>query len=309
MADLTLPDIVVSFLKERAESRFPAFEIAKWIFENHPEWCEEKKRKSEVIGNDDELIRQIRAEIGSQRLRIQKRHRQLKVTEGRPRLYYWTEKTEEAEIMEGENAATSQSIEGKSFLESDLYPMLSTYLRSEGVYSMRIDDRTSSNRRGPKGNQWLYPDLVGMEDLISEWESEVKDVVKEYFDRRAKLWSFEVKPTLNRSNVRKAFFQAVSNSSWANFGYLAAAEIANDAMSELRMLCSLHGIGLIRIEIDNPPESQILIPSRERTEVDWVTCNRIAGENRDFVEFLTRVRNFLRTDDPREKDWDIPEDV
>jgi hypothetical protein len=29
----------------------------------------------------------------------------------------------------------------------------------------------------------------------------------------------------NRSNVRECFFQAVSNSSWANFGYLVAAEI------------------------------------------------------------------------------------
>jgi len=36
----------------------------------------------------------------------------------------------------------------------------------------------------------------------------------------------------------------VSNSSWANFGYLVASELVGvDTMKELRILSSLHGIG------------------------------------------------------------------
>ncbi len=42
---------------------------------------------------------------------------------------------------------------------------------------------------------------------------------------------------------------AVSNSSWAHFGYLVATEINEDKQRgverELQMLCALHGIGVI----------------------------------------------------------------
>jgi hypothetical protein len=114
--------------------------------------------------------------------------------------------------------------------------LLSTYLWAEfGVYSKRIDEKRSSNKRGPNGNRWLYPDLVGMEDLGSDWHQEVKDCVNQYSDKRTKLWSFEVKLLINRSNVRESFFQAVSNSSWSNFGYLVAGEIeGQETLKELR---------------------------------------------------------------------------
>jgi len=48
-------------------------------------------------------------------------------------------------------------------------------------------------------------------------------------------------------------FQAVSNSSWANFGYLVAAEIGGtDTLKELRMLFAARGIGFIKLDVDNP---------------------------------------------------------
>jgi hypothetical protein len=76
-----------------------------------------------------------------------------------------------------------------------------------------------------------------MEDLTADWHQEIKQVVKEYADQKTKLWSFEVKLLLNRSNLRECFFQAVSNSSWSNLGYIAAAEVEGlDTMKELRML-------------------------------------------------------------------------
>lgn len=140
------------------------------------------------------------------------------------------------------------------------------------LYSKRIDEKRSSNKRGPNGNRWLYPDLVGMEDLGTDWHQEVKDCVSQYSDKRTKLWSFEVKLLINRSNVRECFFQSVSNSSWSNFGYLVAAEIeGQDTLKELRMLFAAHGIGLIKLEVENPSESQVLIPAKERGEIDWDT--------------------------------------
>ena len=186
--------------------------------------------------------------------------------------------------------------------------MLSNYLWAEfGVYSKRIDEKRSSNKRGPNGNRWLYPDLVGMEDLGADWHQEVKDCVNQYSDKRTKLWSFEVKLLINRSNVRECFFQSASNSSWANFGYLVAAEIeGQDTLKELRMLFAAHGIGLIKLDVDNPSESQVLIPARERGEIDWDTANRLATENKDFLEYVKLVKQFYQTGEARLADWDVP---
>ena len=91
---------------------------------------------------------------------------------------------------------------------------------------------------------------------------------------------------INRSNVRESFFQAVSNSSWANFGYLVASNIATDTRKELRMLSALHGIGFIRLDSENPSESEIMIPATERREIDWDSVDRLTKENKDFYEYV-----------------------
>lgn len=48
------------------------------------------------------------------------------------------------------------------------------------------------------------------------------------------------------------------------------------------MLFAAHGIGFIRLDVDNPADSQVLIPARERDAIDWDMANRLATENRDF---------------------------
>ena len=309
---LKLSKIVVDFLASHPEQKFTVRQIAEWIFEQYPSECEQKKSDSTSIESDADLVQQIVAEIGSRRPALQKKNPRMKTTEGRPRKYYWTMKTDEAEVDEAETEGEEYNIisDAASFNESDLYPIVSNYLRSElFIYSKRIEDRRSSNRQGPKGNRWLFPDLVGMEDLTADWHTEIKGAVKEYADKKTKLWSFEVKLLLNRSNLRESFFQAVSNSSWANYGYLVAAEVEGaDTMKEMRMLFSLHGIGLIQIDPENPTESQILIPAKEKPEIDWATCDRLARENRDFLQFIKLIRQFHQTGDPRPRDWDIPKE-
>jgi len=124
--------------------------------------------------------------------------------------------------------------------------------------------------------------------------------------RQSILWSFEVKQLINRSNVRECFFQAVSNSSWANFGYLVAAEVGGqDTLKELRMLFAAHGIGFIKLEADNPADSQVLIPARERDEIDWGMVNRLTMENKDFLTYVKLVKQFYQTGEARSIDWDI----
>ena len=65
-----------------------------------------------------------------------------------------------------------------------------------------------------------YPDIVGMEDLSRDWHDEIKQCSSEHSDKKKLNYGhLRQKVLINRSNVRKSFFQAVSNSSWANYGY------------------------------------------------------------------------------------------
>lgn len=310
---LNLIETVSSFLKSNPDNQFTARQISEWIYKTYPEECRQKQERSkaEVIPLDTEsgLLQQLVAEIGSQNQRLQKKYPQIKTTEGRPRKYYFTSKTEQDELNAAETSDTLAIVTPEvttQLSEHSLYPLLSEYLLKElGVYSKRIDEKRSSNTRGVNGNKWLYPDLVGMENLSEDWHEEIKNCVKQYADRKTKLWSFEVKRVINSTNVREVFFQTVSNSTWANLGYLVAAQITGkDIMKELRMLSSLHGIGIIRFDAENPSESEVLIPARERSEVDWNSASRLAHENRDFLNYVKLVRQFYQTNDPREKDWD-----
>lgn len=308
---LNLAKAVIGYLKERPGEKLTARQIAEWVFATFPDECQAKKQSSQYVSTDAELVQQLVAEISSQRPRLQKRHPELKTTEGRPRKYYYSEKSDSAEVAAVESAAATPAAEANhsKLGEHALYPMLSQYLWEEfGVYSKRIDEKRASNKRGPNGNRWLYPDMVGMEDLGADWHQEVRDCVNQYSDKRTKLWSFEVKLLINRSNARECFFQAVSNSSWANFGYLVAAEIeGQDTLKELRMLFAAHGIGFIKLDVDNPADSQVLIPARERDEIEWDMANRLATENRDFLEYVKLVKQFYQTGEARAADWDVPE--
>jgi hypothetical protein len=307
---LDLRNKVFEYLKENPEKKFTARQIAQWIFDKYPEACHAKKSSSTFITNDAELIQQLVAEISSQRPHLQKKHPEIKTAGIRPRHYYYSEKSDSDEVEDAEAAGTklSEDAPARKLTEHDLYPILSAYLRDEfGIFSKRIDEKRSSNRRGPHGNRWLYPDLVGMEDLGAEWNPVVRECVQQYSDKRTKLWSFEVKLLVNRSNVRECFFQSVSNSSWANFGYLVSAQIGgSDTLKELRILCAAQGIGLIQLDPENPAESQIVIPARERPEIDWDSANRLAMENRDFLEYVKLVKQFYQTGEVRPRDWDLP---
>lgn len=243
---LNLARAVLECLKAQPEEKLTARQIAEWVFRTYPAECQEKKSNSrgDYIKTDADLVQQLVAEISAHRPRLQKRYPELKTTEGRPRKYYYSEKSDHAEVAAAENAVmlNTEDTSGTRLTEHGMYPLLSLYLWEEfGIYSKRIDEKRASNKRGPNGNRWLYPDMVAMEDLGAEWHREVRDCVNQYFDKRTRLWSFEAKLLINRSNVRECFFQAVSNSSWANVGYLVAAEIQGlDTLKELRMLFAAH---------------------------------------------------------------------
>ncbi len=303
---MKLRERVFELLQATPEKRFKARQIALWIHDNYPEETNSKLSKSSYLTSEADLLGQIVAEIGGNRPSWQTKFPQLRTTEGRPRQYYWSIKTDAEEVSAAEGASDLVEIEkledfptSPKLLEHDLYPMLIKFVDSEvNADAMRINESTASNKKGPGVNRWLYPDVVAIEALTVGMNKEVAEAVRHSGDRRARLWSFEVKRLLNRSNVREAYFQTVSNSSWASFGYLVAAEIEGaDTIKEIQMLYSVHGIGLIEIDMDSPTESIIRIPARERISIEWSMCSRLADENKDYALFIKKVRQFYQTGD------------
>lgn len=72
---------------------------------------------------------------------------------------------------------------------------------------------------------------------------------------------------------------------------------------ELRMLSSLHGIGVILLDPENPSESEMFLPAQRRVDADWQSIDRLAKENKDFQECMELVSVYLQTETLREKDW------
>ncbi|UNF52823.1 HrgA protein [Bartonella krasnovii] len=70
------------------------------------------------------------------------------------------------------------------------------------------------------------------------------------------------------------------------------------------MLSSLHGIGFIRLDKENASESEIIIPAKERRDIDWDIANRLVEENKDFLHYIKLIRQFYQTGEMRPSDWD-----
>lgn len=307
MSKLSQSQKVYTFLKQHSGQRFNAREIALAITNQYPEDYLEK-RNNPRFSDNKEFINQIVAEIGAQKSSIQNSSPNIHWQDKpRPRVYWYnSDSHQQPEIPETDNDLNEQSVSEQHHLtEHDLYPILINYLKSEHhLYCLRIDEKTSKNNRGNGGNQWLHPDIVAMEPVAQDWHVHVKTCVQEGGGQSVRLWSFEVKKELTMGNVRKSFFQAVSNSSWANEGYLVATSIADHRVEqELRMLSALHGIGVILLSTDNPSESDLLLPAQKRSTIDWQSVNRIVEENKDFRDFTDLVANYYQAGRIRAKDW------
>ncbi|WPC32386.1 COG2958 family protein [Acinetobacter towneri] len=311
---LSQPQKIVAFLKSNPNQKFTARKIAEAILNLYPQDYLEK-RNNPRFSTDAELINQIVAEIGVHKNAILKAEPLIQLQDKpRPRLYWYDPniisnslkidtQNEPADFDDQQEVISTLTT--KILSEYDLYPVLIEYLSKElQLFSLRIDEKKSSNNHGQNGNQWLHPDIVAMQPIDKKWHELIRTCVKHGSGQNVRLWSFEVKKELTGSNIRSSFFQAVSNSSWANEGYLVATSIStNEVEEELRMLSALHGIGVILLNPENPTESEILLPARRRSEVDWQSINRILTENLDFKNFIELVSIYYQTGRIRSQDW------
>lgn len=190
-----------------------------------------------------------------------------------------------------------------AYLEKDLHPFLVYYAHHYLNAHLKTIRHSLSNKK--EFGEWVHPDIIGCTFPIDEWKKEVLDFSTVMGSTPVRIFSFELKRELSFSNLREAFFQTVSNSSWANESYLVAAAISEDSefRDELKRLSSSFGIGVIYLDIEDPDATDILFPAKFREYLDWDAINKLTM-NPDFCEFLKRVKTDISSQEIRKELYD-----
>lgn len=231
-------------------------------------------------------------------------------TDSRPKKFYLKSMVKTIDLDDNTipEEMPQKKIKKLKFLEKDLHKYLTYFVYYHLQCYTKTIKHQVSNRK--EYGEWVHPDMVGCYFRMEDWKKEVNDFSDAIGARSIVLYSFELKRELSFSNLRASFFQCVSNSSWANESYLVAAEILedDDFFNELSRLSASFGIGVIELDIDDPHSSDIIIPAKHKTDLDFEMINKLAM-NRDFKEFLETVKIDLTSRKIHKKEYDPIEDL
>ncbi|GAA8282380.1 hypothetical protein KVJ89_00470 [Helicobacter pylori] len=217
-------------------------------------------------------------------------------------------KEEDDEQSECSGTAKKQK---NSFHERDLHPLLVKFLDKDSNFKLLCKTiRHEECKKGEAGEcKWNYPDIVGVYFPYNKhfpyngYKEETLKFLHHIGQKRHKLFSFELKKDLSLSALKKSYFQAVSNSTWANEGYLVVFGIEgknkDKVLDELKRLNQSFGIGVIKLESEIS-NSKILLPAKEK-EIDVLTLNMLIEQSpKDFKPFMERINTQI------EKGLDTP---
>lgn len=178
----------------------------------------------------------------------------------------------------------------ENYKERSLHRLLSNYLLEHNIFSKTIFHESSN--KSDQAQKWVHPDMVGVE--FNEFQDSATRALlksaetKEYIA----LYSYELKRTIdNDHQLKEYFFQALSNSSWANYGYLVAFQISDDVLEEMERLNRSFGIGIIQLS-PYYNDTKVLYPAR-RNELDYYTIDKLCKINPDFRKFITKTTKVL----------------
>ncbi|GAA8101227.1 COG2958 family protein [Helicobacter pylori] len=191
--------------------------------------------------------------------------------------------------------------------ERDLHPFL-TYMaiNNENLKCYTKTIFHEGSLKSPKGmDRWLYPDMVGVRFLHAELSNENLIAFSKKFDTLpVKLVSFELKREISVHNCRECYFQAISNSSWANEGYLVGHHINTHDSKLMDLLKRLHasfGIGVIDLRT-NEDKSTILLNAKYKEKIDYTVALELSEKNEKFSTFLKSVVDYDPNHQHRYKD-------
>ncbi|GAA9457837.1 COG2958 family protein [Helicobacter pylori] len=204
--------------------------------------------------------------------------------------------------------AQKSSIPGAKIVhERNLHPFL-TYMayHNENLKCCTKTIFHEGSLKSPKGiDRWLYPDMVGVRFLHAELSNENLIAFSKKFDTLpVKLVSFELKKEISVNNCRECYFQAISNSSWANEGYLVGHHIDTHNPQLMDLLKRLHasfGIGVIDLRTDED-KSTILLNAKYKEKIDYTVTLELSEKNEEFSGFLKSVVDYDPKNQNRYKD-------
>ncbi|OPG44565.1 HTH domain-containing protein [Helicobacter pylori] len=210
-------------------------------------------------------------------------------------------KEEDDEQSECSDAAEKQKTSPYEEKEKNLHPLLVKFLSEDPNFKLLCKTICHEHCKKGKGGEcrWNYPDIVGVYfpynkySPYDKYQKETLEFLHHTGQKRHKLFSFELKTRINFSNLKESYFQAVSNSSWANEGYLVVFDIDDEVLNELRRLNQSFGIGVIKLESEIS-NSKILLPAKER-EIDMQTLNMLIDDSpEDFKPFIKDINKQIK---------------
>ncbi len=227
--------------------------------------------------------------------------------------YYWLksrerefppQETPDSKEEDDEQSECSDTAEKQktSFNERDLHKLLVKFLYENPDFNLQCKtiyhEKCKKDKKGK--SEWNYPDIVGVyfpqNDRHKNYKIETLEFLQHTGQNSYKLFSFELKKELSFSNLKASYFQAVSNSSWANEGYLVVFDIDDEVLNELNELRRLNqsfGIGVIKLESEIS-NSKILLPAKER-EIDMQTLNMLIDDSpEDFKPFIKDINKQIK---------------
>ena len=184
------------------------------------------------------------------------------------------------------------------YTEADLHIPLVSFLASHEYFNCLT--KTIAQQRAKhaekKGlDEWTYPDLIGVYFPYNkgDFNEMTLTTIRHFNINIIRVYSFEVKKSLSASDIRQCYFQAVSNSSWAHEGYLVAAEISDEASftSELELLNNAFGIGVIKLDIEDPSRSSILLPAKRKEALEFHVLDKLIGRSDEVRELFKTISN------------------
>lgn len=212
--------------------------------------------------------------------------------------YYLAKNETKIEITTAFPTKQKKSSTKVTYLERDLHPLLATYLKNESIYTKTIFHEQSN--KNEEHQKWIHPDIIGARFI--EYENKAcQSFLKATNPNVIDIYSYELKKEIiSDYELKKCYFQAVSNSSWANYGFLVAFEIADNLLDELERLNHSFGIGIIQLKA-NPFESQILFPARYKS-LDFKTIEKLCNINKDFEKFFEQIEKVVTAESKFAKD-------
>lgn len=164
-------------------------------------------------------------------------------------------------------------------------------MKNADIYSKTIFHEQSSNSKDNHQN-WIHPDMIGIKFLNLQTKASQNFLKAINRVDTFKLTSYELKKEINSDyELKKCFFQAVSNSSWANYGYLVTFEISDSLNEEMERLNQSFGIGIIELK-SNPYESKVLFSAKYR-DLDFKTIDKLCKINKDFEKFIEQAEKLM----------------